>query len=196
MTNTDDDLPIELPPAKPPAEAPVVARRATREVPPRAPSVRQTLLELASATSRDDATEIAMRFVARRWESSLLFVIKEGVAHGHRGHGANLSAAVVEAVAVPLAAPTIVAAAYDSRSLASEVPPDAGAIQARLTNLLGLPDTQLAAPIILGPHVASVLAVGDPQSEPIETSPAELDKLCDALGEAYARLILDAERSS
>lgn len=200
-TNTEDELPIELP--KPRAgtspnsviEA-APPRRITRDVPARSgPTLRETLAELEHASSSDDATEIGMAFVAQRWVSSLLFTVKEGAAIGHRGHGPNLSAAAVGAVAVPLVAPSIVGVAHDTRKLAKEPPPGAAAIQARLTNLLGLADAPMAAPILVGTHVACILAVGDPQGDPIGTDRAELDKLCVALGAAYTRMISSAKRA-
>ncbi len=190
-TDDDDDLPIEIPRG---VIEPAVGRKPTRDV-PRGPTLRETLAELEHAKSSDDATEIAMAYVVGRWASSLLFMIKEGAALGHRGHGPNLSAAAVGAVAVPLGAPSIVSLAHDARKIAKEVPPNAGAIQARLTNLLGLPDAPVAAPIVVGNHVAAVLAVGDPQGDPIGTDRAELEKLCAALGTAYARVIHTSKRT-
>lgn len=128
-----------------------------------------------------------MAFVAARWASSLLFQISEGAALGHRGHGASLTAAMVDAAAVPLGSPSIVNAAFQTRRLVTAIPPDAAAVQARLTTLLGQPPAPIAAPILLGADVVFVLAVGAPQGDPIGTDRSELDKLCVALGAAYAR---------
>jgi hypothetical protein len=177
VTNGDNDLPIEIPKGRAPT------------APPRYPTLREALAELERAKSSDDATEAAMAFAMGRWESSLLFMIKEGAALGHRGHGPNLSAATVGAVAVPLVAPSIVAVAHASKRLAVALPHGAGAVQNRLANLLGLPDAHVAAPIIVGDKVAAIFTVGDPQGDPIGTDRAELDKLCTALGAAYARVI-------
>ena len=128
-----------------------------------------------------------MAFVAARWASSVLFQISDGAALGHRGHGASLTAAMVDAAAVPLGSPSIVNAAYQTRRLATTIPPGAGAIQTRLTTLLGQPATPIAAPILIGADVGFVLAVGAPQGDPIGTDRSELDKLCAALGAAYGR---------
>ena len=203
--NDDLDLPIELPGSRSSSsqsaiqlpESLAVPRRQTREVPAaRGPTLRETLAELERTTSRDDAEEVAMAFVTARWGSSILFQINEGAALGHRGHGASLSGAMVEAAAVPLGAPSIVNAAYQSKKLATATPAGAGMVQTRLTALLGHAAAPVAAPVLLGGHVAYVLVVGDPQGDPIGTDRAELDKLCAALGAAYGRIVQGAERSS
>ncbi len=196
VTNPEDDLPIEIPRTPPPAppETPRLRRSSSHTI-PRGPTIRETLAELEHSTSSDDATEIGMAFVSLRWASSLLFMIKEGAALGHRGHGPNLSAAAVAAVVVPLNMPSIIAVAHEARKLVRELPIGGGAIQARLANMLGLPEAPIAAPIIVGTKVAAILVVGDPQGDPIGTDRAELDKLCIALGAAYGRVIQDVKRA-
>ena len=47
----------------------------------------------------------------------------------------------------------------------------------------------VAAPILVGGKVACIVAVGDPQGDPIGTDRTELDKLCAALGAALVRII-------
>jgi len=186
------DAENDLLPAPRPGTAPtgdVAPRRITREL---RVNLRDTLAELAAATSRDDATEIAMAFVAVRWTASLMFSIKEGAALGHRGHGPNLTAATIAAVVVPLTASSIVGAAHDAKKIVTTA--GAGAIQARLTTMLGFPDTPIAAPILVAGKVASILAVGDPQGDPIGTDRTELEKLCAALGAAFARIITQAKQ--
>lgn len=151
-------------------------------------TMNETLDALKTATTRDTATDAAMRYAGGRWQSSLLLTIKEGAALGHRGHGAQLSADAVQAVVIPLTTPSIVKLAHDTRRLATEPPAGAGAIQDRLSRLLGGPRMGAAAPVVVGPRVACVFAVGDP----IEGDAAhahDLDDLAIALGNAYARVV-------
>ncbi|MBA3539542.1 MAG: hypothetical protein H0T79_07920, partial [Deltaproteobacteria bacterium] len=165
--------------------------------PQRAPELDETLVKLQRATSRDLATDLAMEFAIGRWSSSLLLTIKEGMALGHRGHGAQLSEDAIVAVTVPLATPSIVRAAHDARRLVTEVPAKAGAIQERLTRLLGQPARQAAAPIVVGQRIACVMVVGDPRDASHATSDMtlDLDDLTVALGSAYARIIHDTKRT-
>lgn len=194
-TDAENDLPITLPQPRPgtaPTGDLAPPKRSTREFAARGPSIRETLAELATSTSRDDATEIAMAFVAMRWSASIMFSIKEGAALGHRGHGPNLTAATIQAATIPLSAPSIVGAAHDAKKLVAAA--GSGAIQARLTTMLGFPDTPVAAPILVAGKVASILAVGDPVGDPIGTDRTELEKLCAALGAAFARIITQAKQ--
>lgn len=116
----------------------------------------------------------------------MLLTINEGAAKGHRGHGAKLSSDTVRAVVLPLSGPSLIKLAYDSRRLATE--PPAGEIQSRLSLLLGQPAHPAAAPVLVGPHVACVLVVGDPFAGD-EDNVHDLDVLATALGEAYQRVV-------
>ncbi|MEO8706256.1 MAG: hypothetical protein ABI867_39870, partial [Kofleriaceae bacterium] len=141
-----------------------------------------------AATTRDAATDVAMRFAHGRWAAALLLMIKEGAALGHRGHGAQLSADAVDAVAIPLTAPSIVKVAHDTRRLATEPPPGAGAIHERLVRLLGSARTAMAIPISIAGRVACVLAVGDAIGA--GHAARDLDRLAGALADAYSRVLL------
>jgi len=149
-------------------------------------TLEQALAGLATATTRDDATDLAMRFARGRWVAALLFTIREGAALGHRGHGPSLSEDAVQAVAIPLASPTILKVAHDTRRMATDTPPNAGAIQERLARLLGMRDPS-AAPILVANRVSAVLAVGEPIGGGNDGS--DLDYLAIALGDAYVRVL-------
>lgn len=160
--------------------------------PRRARSLEEALDALATATTRDAATELAMERAAARWHAALLLTIKDGAALGHRGHGAQLAGDAAQAVVLPLAAPSLVKLAHDHHHTATEVP--AGAVQDRLARVLGHPRAPAAAPVRIGARVALVLAVGDPIARPGDDEPApldELERLADALGAAYARIVRD-----
>ena len=150
-------------------------------------SLDDTLGVIAKAKTRDLATDAALRFAHGRWVAALLLAIREGAAFGHRGHGTQLSPDTVQAVAIPLTSPSIVKTAHDARRLATE--PTTGAVQDRLSKLLGQPRAPMAAPILVGGRVACILCVGDSLGggEP----GSDLDQLCHALGEAYERALRD-----
>jgi hypothetical protein len=171
----------------------------TTTAPPRRleppPKLGDTLTSLSSAITRDVATELAMKFVAGRWIAALLLTIKEGAALGHRGHGAQLSADAVQAVAFPLSAPSIVKAAHDERTLITAPPAGPRTIQDRLERMLSQPRFPAAAPVMVATRIACVLAVGDPISGDTDAALADLDSITAALGEAYARIVREAKRS-
>lgn len=164
----------------------------TSTPPPGAPiALDHTLRALDRAQTRDDATDAAMAFVESRFPASLLLVIKEGAAVGHRGHGPQVSDDAIQAIAVPLSAPTIVKLAHDSRRIATTTPPGTGELQERLERLLG--DGPIAGPVFVSSRVACVLAVGADDLDAL--AGAELDRLCTSLGVAYTRIVVDAKKS-
>jgi hypothetical protein len=121
----------------------------------------------------------------------LLLSIKEGAALGQRGHGPQLSAETVRAVAIPLSTPSIVKAAHDTRRVVSEPPPDAGPIHERVVKLLGEPRSTVAAPIVVAGRIAHVFAVGDLNGP--GDSATELGHLTTALGDAFTRILRDVK---
>jgi Type II secretion system (T2SS), protein E, N-terminal domain len=163
--------------------APVIPRTTTPR-PLHGPSLDATLTAIGHATTPDDAIDAAMWFLAQRFHHAVWFAIDEGVALGERGHGDGLSPEVIQAIAVPLGAPSIVQLAHDTRALATDLPP--GTIQDRLTRTLGTPHTAAAVPIEIDHRVAYVLAVGDASHTP-DRAVAELAQLGHALGAAYDR---------
>jgi len=152
-------------------------------------SIEEVVAAVADALARDTATDVAMRYAAQRWAASLLLAVKESAALGHRGHGKQLSADVVRAVAIPLASPSIIRSAHDNRALATELPAGVGAIHERLQRLLGSPKHPMAAPILVAGRVACLIAVGDSLGASDEGG--DLEKLAEALGAAYTRILRD-----
>ncbi|MEJ7599602.1 MAG: hypothetical protein WKG01_16970 [Kofleriaceae bacterium] len=152
--------------------------------PIRALTLEQALLGMTSAVTSEDAVDLAMRYVRGRWAAALLFVIRDGAALGHRGHGPALTDDAVQAVAIPLATATIVKLAHDTRRLAIQPPPDAGAIQDRLARVLGS-RTPIAAPVVVAEAVPWVLAVGEPNGD---DGAADLEYVVAALGEALTQI--------
>ena len=125
-------------------------------------------------------------YVAAAYDHAVLFTISEGAALGDRGHGAQLTAEAIQAITIPLSAPSIVQVAHDTRQIATAIPVNAGLIQDRLSRTLGGPRTFAAIPIVVGARVAYVVAVGDR----IGGTPAagELEQLSFTLGAACQRL--------
>lgn len=179
-------------PTAPLPPPPSSALAAASQLPaPSALSLPATLAAIGASTSRDEMTDVAMRYAASRWTASLLVTIKEGAAFGHRGHGNQLSADAVLAVALPLAVPSLIQVAFETGQLATEAP--TSAIQARLSRLLGNPRWPVAAPIKVGSRIGLVVVVGDAFVTDRATSP-DVERLAAALGDGYARLVREARK--
>jgi hypothetical protein len=159
-----------------------------------APSDLDTALAaIARAAAPDEAIDCAMRYVAQRFRHAVLFAIQDGVALGDRGHGGQLTSEAIQAITIPLTAPSIVQAAHDTGRPQPAAPRQPSVIQDRLARTLGSPQTLAALPVEVDGCVAYVLAVGDSATESgaRATTPAalaELERLTGALGDAYSRL--------
>ena len=151
-------------------------------------SLPETVEAVTTATSREDATAAAMRFMAARWRAALLLAVGERSALGELGHGNQLPEDVIAGLAIPLSAPSIISAALSSGHLTTTLPPDPGAVQDRLERLLGMPRFPAAIPIVVAAQRAYVLVTGDPIAEDTGAATADLDLLAEALGSAYTRL--------
>jgi hypothetical protein len=151
------------------------------------PTLDATIAQLDRATELDDATDLAMRYLAGRFHHAVLFTINEGAALGDRGHGSQLTDELIHAITVPLNAPSVVQAAHDTRRLATAAPADAGAIQDRLERTLGNPQALAAVPIEIDERVAYVIAVGDAAGDP-GSAGYDLERLGRVLGAAFQRL--------
>ena len=177
-------------PAGPAPGLPAPARPLAAPAPAPAPTLDATLGALDEAPSRDAATELAMAYIAGRWASSLLVTIVEGAALGHRGHGAQLG--VVETIALPMSSPSMLKIAHDTKRVTLEMP--TGPIQDRLGRLLGVPVAPAAAPIVVATRAVGAIVVGDSREGvgDVDAS-SDLEYVAEALGLAYARLLLEAK---
>lgn len=151
------------------------------------PTLDATIAVIDRAGELDDAVGAAMSFLAGRFRHAVLFMINEGAALGDRGHGGQLTEEVIQAITVPLSAPSIVQVAYETRRLATAAPPDAGAIQDRLERTLGNPQSLAAVPIEVDDDVAYVIAAGEAHGDPVGAA-YDLERLGRVLGAAYQRL--------
>jgi hypothetical protein len=167
--------------------------------PPRpgsAPTLDETCVRLERAITRDAATDLALLYLGGRFQSSLVMLIRDDVALAHRGHGA--SAEAMAALAMPIAAPSLVKLAHDARKLVTAKP--AGPFQDRLSRALGQPSAPAAVPLIVATRVIGALVVGDPVDGSRDTRDTrdaheDLVYLAEALGLAYARLLLESKKS-
>jgi hypothetical protein len=175
--------------SRPPLRAPGHPRPPGGSLPlaPRGPVLDAAIAAIDRAAERPAADEAAMQYLAGRFRCAVWFAIHEGAALGERGHGDQLTPEVIEAIAVPLGAPSILQLAHDTRQLATAPPPGAGAIQDRLARALGHPARLAAMPIEVDARVALVIAAGDPIDDPA-TAGRDLEQLGRALAGAYRRI--------
>jgi hypothetical protein len=153
--------------------------------PPRSPTspIDATLEEIDRAITAGAVERLVMAYAAKRWRAALLVKLHGDRAIGVRGHGSALEHP--EQVAVPLAPPSMLTIARDTRHHTTERPQSPN--QFFVQRLLELPSAPAAAPVVVGAGVEAVLVVGDVIGGNANDSLAELDRLADALGAAYVR---------
>ncbi|TMQ10906.1 MAG: hypothetical protein E6J90_35660 [Deltaproteobacteria bacterium] len=132
----------------------------------RGPTLDSATSAIDRAASLEAAADAAMHWLAGRFRHAVWFTLHEGAALGERGHGDQLTIEVIQAIAIPLAAPSI---------------------QDRLTRSLGYPSAPAALPVEVDAQVACVIAVGDPVDDPA-TATRDLEQLGRALARALQRI--------
>jgi hypothetical protein len=165
---------------------------------PAALPLQTALTEIGRATTVGEATDAAMRYVADHFRRAVLFNLQSGSAVGDRGHGGPWTPEAIQAIAIPLTAPSILQAACDTRrpAFAAQVQPSE--TQDQLARALDSPALCTAVPVKVGARVAYVIAVGD-RTDPAPGPAAavagtsrpmgceDLEWLAGALGAAYQR---------
>jgi hypothetical protein len=182
LTDLDDvrvakDDKITMPPAN--------AQRGGSTLPPAPPSLDATRTALDQATSRDAATDAAMKFVAGRWRSGLVLALRGTSAVGYRGHGPAIGS--LHTISVSLADPSTVQRAIETRRTSIQLVN--GSAQDELSRRLGT-SALSASPVLLAGQVVAVIAVGEPIHGlgDTERTVGELGKVSQMLGAAYERL--------
>jgi len=151
-------------------------------LPTAAPTIAATKLALEHVGSRDAASDLAMSFVAGRWRSGAIVVIREDTAIGYRGHGISDLAELH----LPLRLGSTIQQAIETQRIASKAP--ASPAQDQLVRVMRTPAV-VAAPVVVAGQVIAVVATGESIHGAADTAAAtELGQLAQALGEAYDRI--------
>ncbi|HET9993100.1 MAG TPA: hypothetical protein VFQ65_31410, partial [Kofleriaceae bacterium] len=88
-------------------------------LPAAAPSIAATKLALEHVGTRDAASDLAMSFLAGRWRSGAIVVIRDATAIGYRGHGI----ADLAELHLPLRLASTVQRAFETKRFANSSPP-------------------------------------------------------------------------
>jgi hypothetical protein len=170
-----------LPPA---TVADAVARARSVTNPPNAmtrKALEHAVEGIEAAGNYDKAISRALDFVALRWRSALLLEVEGTDAVGMAQHRVDVDP--VESIVLNIESPSSLQVAYGMRATTTKRP--LGPVQDRLTTLLGT--ISAAAPVIVRGKVMAVLVVGATVPDTPKDGTADLEKLVDALGAAFAR---------
>jgi hypothetical protein len=155
-------------------------------------TVAQALTRIDAAASRDDIAAALCAYLRSRCDCALVLVVREAMALGWKGFAPAASATVVESLALPLGAPSMLRLAYDQAAPFAGPPPAEGAIlQERLWKLLlcGRPSAVAVVPVMLRERVVNLIYAHG------EIDVTALATLAQAASSGYARIIQQAKRS-
>ena len=157
LTDLDDVRVAKDPSQSGQIPIPAISRTATPRVTKTdVARVRVSVGLVRHTTTREAATDLVLAYVATRWLSGLVLAIRDKNAIGYRGHGVTAP----ESVTIPLAAPSTVQRAFESRVVSVHAP--TGPAQHALAHALSGPTNPAAAPVLVNGQPVAVIAVGDP----------------------------------
>jgi hypothetical protein len=153
-----------------------------RALPRAAPTLSATVEALERAKTRDEASDLAIGFIAGRWLAGAIVIVREGTAIGYRGHGI----ADLAELHLPLGLPSTIALAIETRQTQTMMPPSPA--QDQLARVLHT-QTIIAAPVTVDDQVVAVVTTGDSIHGAADADAAhELGQLASALGAAWDRV--------
>lgn len=176
--------PIESPPAK--AAAPIPW------------SAAQAVDAMAVAQNRDEVAEAITNYLRATCGVGLVLIVQHEVAMGWKGFGPAIGAEDIDALAIPLAAPSILKTAYDERELYRGAPSrESGALDLQLFERLRAqpPQEVIVVPILIRDRVVNLILghAADGGALPDRVSMG-LGTLARSAAAAYVRLIQEAKK--
>ena len=173
-------------------------RPRAQTVPPAAPahpalSAADAIAAIGARATRDAIGDTIVDYLRSAFGVGVVTIVRDGAAIGWKGFAPGSSRELVEAVHVPLGAPSCFAVAADNHTIFRGAPPEAGAmLQAAFWRALHVapPHEVLVCPIVLRERVVNLVYAHalDGGTLP-EASAADLQAVCAAAAAAFARLI-------
>lgn len=152
------------------------------KLPNAAPTLPATFAALEKVATREAASDLAMSYIAGRWRSGAIVIVRDETAIGYRGHGI----ADLAELHLPLRLPSTIARALQTKKLAQTSQPSPA--QDQLLRVFHAPAVNVA-PVFVGDDLVAALATGDAIHGTTDTTAAsDLVQLARALGAAYDRI--------
>ena len=175
-------------------DEPPAARRQSVYAELRAPLDRDEVKEvLEAAATRDEIGDALSDYLRSACGCGLVLIVKDGMALGWKGFAPAVDASVIEAIALPLTAPSIFRTVNESREPFRGPPrADGAALQNRLWKLIRCtpPDEVVVVPVAFGKRVVNLVYAHGITGEMLpETTISELTEVCAFGSAAYARII-------
>lgn len=178
---------LNVPPAMQSAEAPPVI----------APlDIAGAQAALATAATRDDVGDIVLRYIVGAFTAGVMFVVRDGLALGHRGHGGSLSPNVVESLVIPLNVASAFKDVHERMQAFRGAPATPNATQDRFLRVVGYPGAPaeiMLVPVLVRGRSVGVIYAQQPLF-PAGDGWTDLQALAQACGAAYLRIIIASKQ--
>lgn len=190
--DADDAAPAEPAPTVRPhrmTSPPAIAQSEAIVPPPTAISATDALGELNSLTERNRIVEVLLGYASGIFPVAVLFAVRDQLAFGWKAVGEFPGRASVEHLLIPLDAPSIIQAATAAENGVFHGAPIPSTVNSYLYKVLGCaePRAATAGVITIGKRIVNVLYGQGAELTPLQQD--DLQSVCDAAAEAYARLI-------
>lgn len=156
-------------------------------------STSAAVAALATASTREAIGDVLADYLRSALGGGLVFMCKDGMALGWKGFAPGVETAVLQAIALPLAAATFLAEPYEQHQLRRGPPPPTGAaLHNRIWKLLHTPPPRetVVAPVVVKDRVINLLYAHAPDGGRIsDEHVAGLEAVREAAGSAFVRLI-------
>jgi hypothetical protein len=168
---------------------PAIAQTEAIVPPPTAISATDALGELNSLTERNRIVEVLLGYASGIFPVAVLFAVRDQLAFGWKAVGEFPGRASVEHLLIPLDAPSIIQAATAAENGVFHGAPIPSTVNSYLYKVLGCaePRAATAGVITIGKRIVNVLYGQGAELTPLQQD--DLQSVCDAAAEAYARLI-------
>lgn len=171
----------------PPAVLAVAPPRPTLEV-------GEAVALLAKVEDRDAVGDVVVDHLRAVYGAGLVFILKDDMFLGWKGFAPGVETEVLESVALPVAAPSMLRMANEGKATFRGAPPADGAtLQGRLFKLLRLanpPKEVIVTPVVLGKRVVNLVYAHGKDGALLPASAAStLATVTQAAASAYARII-------
>lgn len=199
--------PPSVAPAPAPAAAPVVthAAPATPAAPadPRPPalSADEAVARLRSpGLGREDVGDTVLDFLRSSFGAGLVLIVRKDMALGWKGFAAGVDPTVLEAIALPLGAPSVLKLACERAAIYRGAPPPSGAaLDGRLWKLLkvGAPAEVAVVPIAIRGRVVNIVYAHAPGAGSLgDEALVALSRVTAAAGQAFVRLLAERAKAA
>jgi hypothetical protein len=158
-------------------------------------SPQEAAVLLAAASTREDVVDTIVRFARGLADSVMVFTVREGMALGWRGAGAQLPVEMVESIMLPLNVPSMFAQAVDTRAPVAGAMPETTLHRHLLKALRrdAPPRSMAVVPVVMLDRAVNLVYVDRLQAGDVSEVVGALVELATRVSAAYQRIVRESK---